>query len=68
MIKKAFTVAEVLVVMAIVGILTAIGLNTFKVNYKSIKYLYSNTYYAISTALYNSINYQNANDFDYGYW
>jgi len=52
-IKRGFSLAELLIVMAIVGVLTAVGLHTFLVNDKGVKYLLSNTYYALDRAVYN---------------
>ena len=54
--KHGFSLAEMLVVTDIVALLIGTGVQSFKVNDKSIKYLYSNTYYALSTALYNAMN------------
>ena len=55
MTKKGFTLAETLLTLAIMATLIAIGLSTFNSYDKGIKHLYSNTYYVLDRALYNSI-------------
>ncbi len=52
-IKKAFTLAEALLVFIIIGIIAAIGMSTVKPWQKSYKYSYSRMYNALSLAIYN---------------
>ena len=52
--KLGFTIAELLVVMAIIGVLTAIGINAFLTYDKGVKYLLSNTYYSLDRAVFNA--------------
>ena len=49
-----FTMAELLVSMVIIGILMTTAIFTFKPFDKGIKYLYSNTFYTLDRAIYNS--------------
>ena len=50
-----FTLAEMVITVGIIGVLTATAIHTFKPFDKGIKYLYSNTYYVLDRALYNSV-------------
>ncbi len=66
-IKKAFTLAEVLLVMAIIGILITLGLTTFKKYDKGIRYTYSNIFHSLDRAFYNATNFVDLpNPFDDG--
>ena len=56
-IKNAFTLAELLIAFAIIGIISVSALYTFKKYDKGIRYLYSNTYHQIDRALYNGLNF-----------
>ena len=52
--KLAFTLAELIFVMGVMGILSATAIHTFRSYDKGIKYLYSNTYHLLDRALYNA--------------
>ena len=52
---KAFTLAEILVVFVIIGIIATIGVNTVKPWEKSLKYAYSRIYNALGLAVYNAV-------------
>ena len=58
--KTAFTLAEVLVTMAIIGIVVTFGLKAALQNDKAIRHLYANTYHALDKALYNGYNFPTA--------
>ena len=62
--NRGFTLAELLIALGIIGVLTAIALITFKPFDKGIKYMHSNTYYALNKAYYNMINYYVTEDPD----
>ena len=53
--KKAFTLAELLCVVAIIGIVTAFALATMKPEQKVVRYQYMNAYNALSKAYYNAV-------------
>ena len=54
--KFGFTVAEVLIAFAIIGVLTAVSLSVAKqVDRKETKYLYINAYNSLSKAYYNGL-------------
>ena len=55
--KLAFTLAEILMVMIIIGIIVTVGINTFKQYDKGIRYIYSNTYHVIDRAVFNAMNF-----------
>lgn len=55
--KSAFTMAELLLVTAIIGIVSVYGLRTLNNIDKSVKYAYSNVYHSLDKALYNSFNF-----------
>ncbi len=55
--KSGFTLAELLVTFAIIGVLTTAAIITFKPYDKGIKYVHSNTYYVLNKAYYNVMNY-----------
>ena len=55
--KRGFTLAELLVTFAIIGVLTTAAIITFKPFDKGIKYVHSNTYYVLNKAYYNVMNY-----------
>lgn len=61
--KNGFTIAEVLIVLAIVSILTVIALTNTNPREKSIKYILSNTYYSLDKAFYNSYTVDNIDPF-----
>lgn len=54
-IKNAFTLVELMIAMAIVGIILVFGMVTMKPKDEALKYLYSNAYRALSLAAYNGI-------------
>lgn len=54
-IKQGFTLAEVVIAIAIVGIVTALALTTMKPSKKAIKYQYINAYSAVERAYYNGM-------------
>lgn len=56
-IKSAFTIAEVLIAIGIIGVIATFGLKAAIQNDKGIRHLYSNTYHVLDTALYNAINF-----------
>lgn len=55
--QKAFTLAEVLIALGIIGVLMGAAMHTLKPFDKNIKYIYSSTYYSIEKAFYNAITY-----------
>ena len=54
--KKGFSLAELMVVMGIMGILAASAMLTFKPFDKGIKFIYSNTFHVLDRALYNAMS------------
>ena len=52
--KIGFTLAELLVVSCIIGVLLWAGISTFMQYDKGIRYILSNTYYALDRALFNA--------------
>ena len=54
--NRGFTLAELLIVLGIMGILMTAAIITFKPFDKGIKYLHSNTYYILNRAYYNVMN------------
>ena len=57
--KSAFTLAELLITMAIIGILIVLGFKTLEHIDRSVKYTYSNVYFSLDRALYNAYYYTN---------
>ena len=57
--KSAFTVAEILITMAIIGIISVAGITTVSHIDKSVKYMYSNVYHSLDKALYNAMFFTN---------
>lgn len=55
--KNAFTLAEIIVALCIVGIITALAVYSVQRYDKGIRYLYSNTYHSLDRALYNASQY-----------
>ena len=55
--KSAFTLAELLIVLAIIGVVSTIGLNVYKKYDKGIRYIYSNTYHVLDRAIFNAANF-----------
>lgn len=54
--KIGFTLGELLVVLGIIGILTAVAVTTIKpAEKKAVKYLYMNAYNSLSKAYYNAV-------------
>lgn len=51
--KNGFTLAEIVIAMAIIGIITAIALTTLKPAKSAVKYLYMNAYNTVGLAYYN---------------
>ena len=66
MIKKfGFTLIEILIVMAIIGIITTIGVSTYSSVSSNHRYIYSNIYHSLDQAIFNAMNYRNMdNPFD----
>ena len=63
--KSAFTLPEILIAMAIIGIVVTFGLKASLQNDKGIRYIYSNTYHVLDRALYNATHYPtNPDPFD----
>ena len=60
--KNGFTLVELVLAMIIISVLTGTAFTVFKTYDKGIKHLYSNTYYVLDRALYNSMTYWVAND------
>ena len=52
---KAFTLAEILIVFVIIGIIATVGVNTVKPWEKALKYSYSRIYNALALATYNAV-------------
>ena len=64
-IKNGMTLAEILIVMAIAGIIATFGIVTMQRYDKGVRYIYSNTYHSLDRALYNAYNHDNLpNPFD----
>ena len=57
--KSAFTLIEIIIVMAIVGIITAIGVSTFSKHSVDMRYIYYNVYHSLDKAIYNAMTYTN---------
>lgn len=55
--KSGFTISELVICLAIIGILSAAALTTFKKYEKGVKHIYSNTYYVLDRALYNATSF-----------
>ena len=55
--KKGFSLAELIIAMAIIGFVVGAAMVTFKSFDKGVKYVYSNTYYVLDRALYNTVSY-----------
>ena len=55
--KNAFTLAELLICFAIIGIISAFAVHSLSRFDKGIRYLYANTYHNIDRALYNAFNF-----------
>lgn len=51
--KRGFTLAEIVICMAIIGIIMSIALTTVKPRQKAMKYLYMNAYQSVAKAYYN---------------
>ena len=65
--KSAFTLAEVLIALGIVGVVVTFGIKASVENDKGIRHIYSNTYYALDRAFYNAMLYpKNPNPFEEG--
>ena len=60
--KFAFTIAELLLVIAIIGIISAFGVYTIARYDKGIRYIYANAYHNLDRALYNAVNFSNLPD------
>ena len=67
MIKKAYTLAETLIVLGIISILLYVGLSYLKQQETRIKYLYGNTYYYLDRAFYNAVETTSYDPFDSKY-
>ena len=52
--KKAFTLAELLICMAIIGVICACAITTIKPNDKTLRYTYSNVFHELDRAYYSS--------------
>ena len=64
--KSAFTLAEVLIALGIVGVVVTFGIKASVENDKGIRHIYSNTYYALDRAFYNAMLYpKNPNPFEW---
>ena len=57
--KSAFTVIEIVITMAIIGIIAVLGYQALVSVDKSVKYSYSNAYYNLDRALYNALYFTN---------
>jgi len=57
--KSAFTIAEILLSMAVIGIVATFATYAVKTYDKGIKFRYSNLYHAIDRAYYNAHNFNN---------
>ena len=65
--KSGFTLAESIVTLTIIAILTACGVHVMRTYDKDIKYMYSNIYYSLDRAWYNTSTFwipQNADERD----
>ena len=60
--KLAFSLVELMTFIAIVGIISAIAMQTFRNYDKGIRYLYSNTYHVLDRAANNVVNFSDASD------
>lgn len=58
--KSAFTIAEVLIAMGIIGIVVTFGVKATIQSDKGIRHIYSNTYHVLDTSLYNAMNFPRA--------
>ena len=61
--QKAFTLVELMIAMAIVGIILVFGMVTMKPTDEGLKYQYSNAYRSLSIAYYNGMLSTNYNPF-----
>ncbi len=55
--KNAFTIAEVLISMAIIGVISVFGIYTVQNFDKGIRYKYANVYHNLDRALFNAANF-----------
>ena len=55
--QRGFTLAEMIISVGIIGILTGAALLTLKPFDKNVKYIYSNTFYSLDKAFYNGMTY-----------
>ena len=56
--KSAFTLAEVILAMAVIGIIAIFGIKAVLYNHNTgVRYIYSNVYHNLDMALYNAMNY-----------
>ena len=55
--KNGFTLSELVICLGIMAVLIGAGMSTYKSYDKGIKHLYSNTYYVLDRALYNSTSF-----------
>ncbi len=62
--KKAFTLAETLIVFIIIGIVASVGVSTVKPWEKAYKYAYSRMYNALSVTMFNYMTTQAISDTD----
>ena len=62
--KKAFTLAEALIVFIIIGIVASVGVSTVKPWEKAYKYAYSRMYNALSVTMFNYMTTQAVSDAD----
>ena len=60
--KSAFTIAELVIALGIVGIIVTFGLKASINNDKGIRHLYANTYHTLDRALYNATHYPTLED------
>ena len=60
--KNGFSLAELLISMAIISFMVGVAITTFKTYDKGISHLYSNMYYVLDRALYNTTTYWIPND------
>ena len=52
--KNGFSLAELFVITFIIGVMVTAGISTYKTYDKGIRYILSNTYYALDRALFNA--------------